>query len=50
MNEIEIQKARIIRATAMAKRALDRGDTGQVDAWVGQFKREVARLNEIDPR
>jgi hypothetical protein len=41
------QRARISRASEMARRALARRDQAGVDHWVAQFAVEVRRLNKI---
>ena len=47
MDATERQKARVMRAAEMARRALDRRDQVGVNNWLAQFKVEVDRLNEI---
>jgi hypothetical protein len=41
------QRARISRASEMARRALARRDQNGVNHWVAQFAVEVRRLNKI---
>jgi hypothetical protein len=43
----ERQKARVLRAAEMVRRALDRRDQVGVNNWLAQFKVEVDRLVEI---
>ena len=44
------QRARINRASEMARRALARRDQTSVNHWVAQFAVEVRRLNAITRR
>ena len=45
--DVANQKARVLRAAEMVKRALDRRDQVGVNNWLAQFKVEVERLNVI---
>lgn len=50
MTKVEFQKARVMRASEMALRACQRGDTATQNAWVEQFAVEVRCLNEMEGR
>ena len=49
-DSIHWQKARIMRAAEMARRAAQRGDATNRDHWVAQFAVEVRRLNAMEGR
>ena len=44
------QRARILRASEMVRRALARRDQTNVNHWVAQFAVEVRRLNALTRR
>lgn len=45
--DVAQQKAKVMRAAEMVKRALDRRDQVGVNNWLAQFKVEVERLNSV---